>query len=98
MDAEDEEEDEWEDDEPSNDSPAFEALPELYKGILKQIFALPDEGTRQEAMDRYKNHDDPAIGKAMLAAYTETMATRQAAQRPVLRHPAGEPAGGLDSI
>ena len=98
VDAEDEEEDEWEDDEPSNDSPAFEALPELYKGILKQIFALPDEGARQEAMDRYKNHDDPAIGKAMLAAYTETMATRQAAQRPVLRHPAGELASGLDSI
>ena len=98
LDAEDDEEDEWEEEEPSKDSPAFEALPELYQGILKQIVALPDEDTRQEAMDRYKSHHDPAIGKAMLAAFTETMATRQAANRPILRHPAGEPAGGLDSI
>ena len=34
----------------------------------------------------------------MLAAYAETMATKQAVERPVLRHPAGEPAGALDVL
>ena len=37
-------------------------------------------------------------GKAMLAAFTETMATRQAAARPVLRHPAADPAGDMDAL
>ena len=49
-------------------------------------------------MDHYRNHGNPAIGEAMLAAYTETMATRQAAERPALRHPAGDTAGDLGAL
>ena len=97
-DEEDEDEDEWEDDAPGQPSPAFEALSALYQGILKEIIALPNEDERQDAMDHYRNHGNPAIGKAMLAAYTETMATRQAAERPALRHPAGDTAGDIGAL
>ena len=92
------EEDDWEEDAPSAGCPAYDALSDAYKAILGQIAALPDEEARQEAIDHFKGHDNPAVGKAMLAAFTETMATRQAAKRPVLRHPAGDPAGDLDSL
>ena len=97
-DEEDEDEDEWEDDAPGGACPAFDALPTLYQGILREIVALPNEEARQEAMDHFQSHGNPDIGKAMLAAFTETMATRQAAERPVLRHPAGDPAGDLGTI
>ena len=93
------EDDEWDYDEEdlTVESPAYEALDDTYKGILSKIVALPDESSREEAMDHYKSQDSP-MGKAMLAAYSEVMATRQAAARPVLRHPAGEPAGDMESL
>ena len=91
------EEDDWEDDDPSAGSPAYDALDDTYKTILAKIVALPDEATRQEAIDHFENQDNP-VGKAMLAAFAETMATRQAAKRPVLRHPAGDPAGDMDTL
>ena len=97
-DEEDEDDDEWADDAPGGACPAFDALPTLYQGILREIVALPNEEARQEAMDYFQSHGNPDIGKAMLAAFTETMATRQAAERPVLRHPAGDPAGDLGTI
>ena len=48
-------------------------------------------------IDHFKEDDSP-MGKAMLAAYAETMATKQAVERPVLRHPAGDPAGVVDGL
>ena len=89
--------DEWDDEDDAAESPAYDALDDTYKGILSKIVALPDESSRQEAMDHYKSQDSP-MGKAMLAAFTEVMATRQAAERPVLRHPAGEPAGDMEAL
>ena len=64
---EDYDEDEWEDDDPSAGYPAYDALDDTYKTILAKIVALPDEATRQEAIDHYRNQDSP-VGKAMLAA------------------------------
>ena len=94
---EEHEEDDWEEDDPSAGCPAYDALDDTYKTILAKIVALPDEAARQEAIDHFKNQDSP-VGKAMLAAFAETMATRQAAKRPVLRHPAGDPAGDMDTL
>ena len=90
------EDDDWEDDEPGA-SPAYDALDDVYKGLLAQIIALPDEAARQETIDHFKEDDSP-MGKAMLAAYAETMATKQAVERPVLKHPAGDPAGVVDGL
>ena len=90
------EDDDWENDEPGA-SPAYDSLDDVYKGLLAKIIALPDEAARQETIDHFKEDDSP-MGKAMLAAYAETMATKQAVERPVLRHPAGDPAGVVDGL
>ena len=82
----------------SAESPAYDALDDSYKIILGKILSLPDEAEREAFMVSFKSHDNPEVGKAMLAAYTETMATRQAATRPVLRHPAADAAGDLASL
>ncbi len=94
----DDEADHWAGEVPSAESPAYDALDESYKVILGKIVALPDEAARHEAIDHYKDHESPEVGKAMLAAFTETMATRQAAARPVLRHPAADPVGDMDAL
>ena len=91
-----EEDDDWEEDEPEA-SPAYGALDEVYKGLLAQIISLPSEEARQEAISHFKGDSSP-VGKAMLAAYAETLATKQAVERPVLRHPAGDPAGVVDGL
>ena len=88
--------DDWEDDEPEA-SPAYDSLDDVYKGLLAKIIALTDEAARQETIDHFKEDDSP-MGKAMLAAYAENMATKQAVERPVLRHPAGDPAGVVDGL
>ena len=92
-----EEDDEWDMDEPAACSPAYDALPATYKAILADIIAAPDEETRQRAIDHFKDDNSPT-GKAMVAAYVETMATKQAVDRPALRHPRGDPAGALDLL
>ena len=90
------EDDDWENDEPGA-SPAYDSLDDVYKGLLAKIIALPDEAARQETIDHFKEDDSP-MGKAMLAAYAETMASKQAVERPVLKHPAGDPAGVVDGL
>ena len=92
-----EDDDEWDVEVPDEGSPAYDALPATYKAILADIIAAPDEESRQRGIDHFKDDDSPT-GKAMLAAYAETMATKQAVDRPVLRHPVGEPAGVLDAL
>ena len=92
-----EDDDEWDVEVPDGGSPAYDALPATYKAILADIIAAPDEESRQRGIDHFKDDDSPT-GKAMLAAYAETMATKQAVDRPVLRHPVGEPAGVLDAL
>ena len=94
----DDEADHWSGEVPGEESPAYDALDDSYKALLAKIVALPGEAERQEAIDHFKGHQNPEVGKAMLAAFTETMATRQAAARPVLRHPAADPAGDMETL
>ena len=68
-----ENDDDWEEDEPEA-SPAYDALDDVYKRLLAKIIALPNEEARQETIDQFKEDNSP-MGKAMLAAYAETMAT-----------------------
>ena len=70
----------------------------MYKGLLEKIVALPDEAAREEAMAIFKDTDDNGVGKAMVAAYTEVMATRQATERPILRHPAVDVSGDMSAL
>ena len=83
---------------PSTGSPAWNVLDNMYKGLLEKIVALPDEAAREEAMAIFKDTDDNGVGKAMVAAYTEVMATRQATERPLLRHPAVDVAGDMSAL
>ena len=70
----------------------------MYKGLLEKIVALPNEAAGEEAMAIFKDTDDNGVGKAMVAAYTEVMATRQATERPILRHHAADVAGDMSSL
>jgi hypothetical protein len=58
------------------------------------------EEDREEAMELFKNPaGDKQVAKAMVAAYSEVMARRQAQQRPILRQPAGpSPAAGIAAL
>ena len=82
----------------SASGPAYQALDETYRLILGKILELPDENQMQQAMDHFKNHENQEVVKAMLAAFTEAMGKRQAAARPILRHPAGDLAANMAAL
>ena len=69
-------------------SPAFNLLDESYKIILGKVLDM-EEVDREKALEHFRTMEDQDTGKAVVAAYVEQMAKRQAAVRPILKHPAG---------